>query len=128
MSENITSYGGLIAELNHGAFSDELDQELSDDLERLRATAIATSGKIKGELIVKLKIQVTSAGLITIDPDVKSNLPKPIREQDSFHLTKNGALSRKNSKQQELPLREVAATPIDIREAPQPKRDLKEAK
>ena len=127
MSESITSYGDLIAELNRGAFADELDQELSDDLERLRATAIATSGKVKGELTVKLKIQVTSAGLITIDPDVKSNLPKPIREQDSFHLTKSGALSRKNEKQQGLPFAEAPRAPVDIREVPN-KRELKEAK
>lgn len=128
MAEVISRYGDLIAELNHGAFADELDQELSDDLERLRATAIATSGKVKGELSVKLKIQVTSAGLITIDPDVKSNLPKPIREQDSFHLTKSGALSRKNSRQQELPLQEAPCTPVDIREAATAKRELREAK
>lgn len=112
----ITNFGVLLNELNEGAVIDELSQDLSDVLDQLRERAIQTSGKVKGKIVLKLDIQVTSAGLITIDPDVETKVPKPLRKQDSFHLTRGGGLSRKNERQQELPLREVRAVEVETRE------------
>ena len=115
-SDGIKNFGVLLSGLNGGTVVGELSDDMDKLLEELREKAEQKSGSVSGELTLKLKFTVNTSGLTTIDYEVASKSPKPIRRQDSFFLTEGNGLSRRNERQQELPLREVGGT-VEIREA-----------
>lgn len=115
-NDGIKNFGVLLGTLNGGTVVGELSDETSTLLEELKEKAESKNGNVSGELTLKLKFTVNTSGLTTIDYEVSSKSPKPIRRQDSFFLTEGNGLSRRNEKQQELPLREVGGT-VEIREA-----------
>lgn len=113
----VTNFGVLVGQLNGGTFVAECSEKLCDVLEKLQEKAMQTNGAASGTITVTLKIKTNMSGLTTIDPSVSGKLPDPVRAQDSYYLTSGGGLSRKNERQQDLPLREVAGGLVETREA-----------
>lgn len=102
---------------NARPFIDTLrDLEAGHLLDELTATqhnlvdAIRLTGK-QGELIIKLVYKPDGAGQMTVKADVKAKEPQLSRGTSLFFLTPEGNLTRKDPRQQDLPLRSVADEP-----------------
>jgi hypothetical protein len=109
--EGARSFAVFLAELNSGAAHSEVTAELHGLLKNLRAVAElrGPKGEAKGSLTFKLNVEVHANGVARLRYDIASKSPKADREDDAFWLTKHSNLTRKNPKQQELPLRDVSA-------------------
>lgn len=117
MADNTTrEFTVLLAELNGGAIRDELGEVLAKSLFELHEQAIATMSTRAGKLTLSLALTVEPSGAVRINADVSNKLPTVPRPSDHFFVSRGGALTRKNPRQQELPLREVAP-PAPPREA-----------
>lgn len=86
--------GGLLDELSEAQF------QLID--------AIRLSGK-SGKLVIELNYKPDGRGQMTIKADVKVKEPELSRGTSLFFLTPEGNLSRRDPRQQDLPLRPVEA-------------------
>lgn len=99
------------------------DLEAGHLLDELSATqhslvdAIRLAGK-GGELTIKLTYKPDGSGQMTIKADVKAKEPVLSRGTSLFFLTPEGNLTRKDPRQQEIPLRSVAD------ESPEPLRQV----
>lgn len=113
----VKNFGVLLASINGGKVVDEATDKTHNLLDELSGKASLTNQKAKGDILVKLSFTVLPNGLVNVDADVQGKAPKPVREQDAFFLTESGGLSRKNERQQELPLREVLSQPVEMKEA-----------
>lgn len=79
--------------------------ELSETQHRL-IDAIRLTGK-GGELTIKLAYKPDGNGQMTIKADVKTKEPALSRGTSLFFLTPEGNLTRRDPRQQDLPLRTV---------------------
>lgn len=79
--------------------------ELSETQHRL-IDAIRLTGK-GGELTIKLAYKPDGNGQMTIKADVKAKEPAISRGTSLFFLTPEGNLTRRDPRQQDLPLRTV---------------------
>ncbi|MFJ4086325.1 hypothetical protein [Pseudomonas psychrophila] len=79
--------------------------ELSETQHRL-IDAIRLTGK-GGELAIKLAYKPDGNGQMTIKADVKAKEPALSRGTSLFFLTPEGNLTRRDPRQQDLPLRTV---------------------
>ncbi len=79
--------------------------ELSETQHRL-IDAIRLTGK-GGELTIKLAYKPDGNGQMTIKADVKAKEPALSRGTSLFFLTPEGNLTRRDPRQQDLPLRTV---------------------
>ena len=104
-------------ELDGGKLRDEVSEELVGAIKKLHERALDNHATAKGRITLTLTLAVAKDGMATIEGDVTTKLPKPLRGQDSFYVRKNGALSRHSDKQLRLGLREVAPESGEMREA-----------
>jgi hypothetical protein len=107
-NDSMSDFNVVLAQIAGGALRDELSDTMRDALLQLEQRALGTSKVAKGIVTLKLALAVEPNGLVCVDGDVITKLPKPLRQQDHFHLTKTGGLSRKNQHQQELQFREAS--------------------
>jgi hypothetical protein len=101
-------FAEVIGEVAGGELNEELSQTLTKVMDELESRALATQTKAKGKITLVLSFAVEPKGLVSIDGDVTSKTPKPLRQGDHFYLLKGGKLSRKNPRQQELTFRDAA--------------------
>ena len=112
----IHDFAFLLNDLNEGKLRDEASKSLTDMLAFLRDYAVDTRGKAKGKLLLRLNVSVEQNGLVTLDGEVETKQPKPLRGQDNYYLTKRAGLSRSNPRQQELPGVREAPRAAEVRE------------
>jgi hypothetical protein len=102
------------------AFEGEAERELSlkmqQLLEEMRAMAIATRRKIKGNITFILKMEATERSEVGLAYDLKIAPPKPVRAPCVAWVTEAGNAVFEPPRQLKLGLREVTA-PIGTRDA-----------
>lgn len=98
-------FGVLLASIADGELRDEATDELHDLVEKLHERASASARNVKGTLTITLDVKVSSNGMLTIEPNVGSKLPRKVRKDTPFWVGKHG-LTQDNPKQQKL-FREV---------------------
>jgi hypothetical protein len=83
----------------------------------VQATGRAGSLTIKVKVAPATRSNSGSVDKVTITADRKLELPKPEQPSDFFWLTEDGETSRNHPRQQDLPLRDVSASPQTFKEA-----------
>lgn len=108
MSKKHRPFMDTFREIESGALLDELTEAQHSLVDAVRLT-----GK-GGELNIKLAYKPDGAGQIVIKADVKAKEPVLSRGTSLLFLTPEGNLSRRDPRQQEMPLRSVEDdTPAD---------------
>ena len=107
----------FLVELNEGSTHAALTGDLGDLLRTVQATGRAGSLTIKVKVAPATRSNSGSVDKVTITADRKLELPKPEQPSDFFWLTEDGETSRNHPRQQDLPLRDVSATPQTFKEA-----------
>ena len=90
-----------LRDIEAGGLLDELSETQHSLIDAIRLT-----GK-GGELTIKLAYKPDGNGQITIKADVKAKEPALSRGTSLFFLTPEGNLTRRDPRQQDLPLRTV---------------------
>lgn len=104
----------LLESLDAGRLSDDLTQQLTELLAKLRGRAeIARSAK--GELTLKLKFVATENGRLQIDADISVKQPKPPKSSDVRWITSDGSLAGADPRQAKLPLKTPAANDAPLK-------------
>ncbi|MDM0003921.1 hypothetical protein QTI51_03940 [Variovorax sp. J22G73] len=107
----------FLVELNEGSTHAALTGDLADLLRTVQATGRAGSLTIKVKVAPATRSNSGSVDKVTITADRKLELPKPEQPSDFFWLTEDGETSRNHPRQQDLPLRDVSASPQTFKEA-----------
>lgn len=109
--EGARAFGVFLNELHSGSVQIECTEEFHKMLQRLEVVAglRGTKGEAKGVFTLKITVKAHANGTAQVKSDVEFKAPKPDRDEDMFWLTRGSNLTRKNPKQQELPLRDVSA-------------------
>lgn len=123
--EGARSFTRALEMVSDGDLVREASNALRDLLLVMQHEAKETSADAKGELVLKLKIEVEPSGIATITPDIKVKEPVPKRAKGHLWLTKGGNLTPHNPRQQKLPLREVGGEERETREV-EDKREMRE--
>lgn len=97
----------VIGEIDRGRLFDELTERLAEVVDGVRLTQKA------GELTLKLKISPNGEDAVAIADEVKVKLPEPNKPKSLFFIGKGNALSRRDPRQQDLPLRDVSGPEPD---------------
>lgn len=116
MKNPTSDFGVLVGSITGGDLLKELSETNKTVLTTLEDHARDTCGTAGGTLTLVLKYKVERNGAVRIEADVATKLPKLLRAADHFFTNGKGALSRKDPRQQELPLREVGGA-TEIKEA-----------
>ena len=103
------NFGVLVGTIADGEFVEEVTDELRLTVEALYERARNGNRSVKGTITISLDVGVGPNGLVVIDPNVASKLPRKVRRETPLYVGKNG-LTAENPKQQSLPLREVGRT------------------
>ena len=90
-----------LRDIEAGGLLDELSETQHSLIDAIRLT-----GK-GGELTIKLAYKPDGNGQMTIKADVKAKEPALSRGTSLFFLTPEGNLTRRDPRQQDLPLRKV---------------------
>jgi len=90
-----------LRDIEAGGLLDELSETQHSLIDAIRLT-----GK-GGELMIKLAYKPDGNGQMTIKADVKAKEPALSRGTSLFFLTPEGNLTRRDPRQQDLPLRTV---------------------
>ncbi|MFA5186371.1 MAG: hypothetical protein WC551_07850 [Patescibacteria group bacterium] len=103
-----------LATMADGQFNAILSAEQQKLVASLQDQALAKgdSGKEKGSITITIKYDVSAKGHVFISPTLKVTCPKPTVGATVRFVDKNGNLTNEDTRQQKLPLREVAAPPI----------------
>lgn len=108
IAEGPRSFAHQIATLCEGEVNIACSQELHDLLLHLRHEAQARRKNVKGELTLKLVLEVRDDDVVGIAHSIKTKAPEPRRRAALMWLSPGGNLTPENPRQQELPgLREV---------------------
>ena len=107
MSKKARPFIDTLRDIEAGHLLDELTEAQHSLVDAIRLT-----GK-QGELTIKLVYKPDGSGQMTIKADVKSKEPALSRGTSLFFLTPEGNLTRKDPRQQEIPLRSVAEEPAE---------------
>ena len=120
--EGARSFAFMLHHINDGGFHSELSETLQKVIAQLRDHAEAhTVGK--GSMTIKLNFTVEKDGIVSVDTDVATKLPKEKRGRSVFWTTEGNNLTAENPRQQRLPIRDVSA-PV-TREVPNPERSVR---
>jgi len=103
-----TNYRDVLSRLVDGGFVDEASEEMQKVVDAITTRAEQTRGTSSGEIKVTLKLKASANGVVEIVPEVAAKMPKIARAASIFWSDKDGALTHKNPKQVELPLRDVS--------------------
>jgi len=90
-----------LRDIEAGGLLDELSETQHSLIDAIRLTGKA------GELTIKLAYKPDGNGQMTIKADVKAKEPAISRGTSLFFLTPEGNLTRRDPRQQDLPLRRV---------------------
>lgn len=90
-----------LRDIEAGGLLDELTETQHSLIDAIRLT-----GK-GGELTIKLTYKPDGGGQMTVKADVKSKEPVLSRGTSLFFLTPEGNITRRDPRQQEIPLRSV---------------------
>ncbi|MHA6478937.1 hypothetical protein ACX1DW_15795 [Stutzerimonas sp. KH-1] len=101
MSKKARPFIDTLREIEAGGLLDELTEVQHSLVDAIRLTGKA------GELTIKLAYKPDGAGQMTIKADVKAKEPVLSRGTSLFFLTPEGNLTRRDPRQQEIPLRSV---------------------
>ncbi len=96
-------FADVIRELGGGATYDELTARLAE------VVAAVTETRKVGELSIRLKIKPNGEAGVIVADEIKAKVPEPPRGDTVFFVTSGGSLVRQDPRQQDLPLRTVAA-------------------
>jgi len=102
-------FGLLVATIADGELRDEATEELRDTVEKLYDRARAGQKTVKGSLTIAVDIAVTKDGLVVLEPNVKSKLPRKTRRETPMYVGRSG-LTVENPRQLKLGLREIGGT------------------
>lgn len=114
--EGARSFTRALEMVADGALVSEGSDALQQLVAKLQDEALDTNGDAKGELTLKLKINVEPNGIASIVYDLKTKEPTPKRPKGHLWVTKGGNLTPHNPRQQKLPLREVGGEERGARE------------
>lgn len=106
--EGARSFAVFTANLGGGNLNKDASAELQKVLEKLRDEADYFNIKVKGSLKLELKFSLDPLGVLQVDHDVSSKLPKRKRPTATAWLTKGGNATFEHPKQMKLGIRGVA--------------------
>lgn len=96
-------------DVEDGKLRDDLSDAVAKTLEELHEQAKATSCAKKGGLTLKLEFTVEGNGAVHVHSAMETKTPKPTRQADHFYIAKDGGMTRRNPRQQEMKFKEVSA-------------------
>lgn len=103
----VRPFAAVLQEQRSGGLHSELSEQLAAVV-----AAVAEHGK-PGSVMVTLNVKPSEMpGAIVVSDDVKAKVPQPDKPASLFYSDDHGNLSRRDPRQPELPLREVAAGEI----------------
>ncbi len=105
-TEGPRSFSVLLTSLDDGTVHTELSEKLHALVSELRDRSTAEDRKLRGELGLKLTIEVRK-GVADVTADITTKTPKRKREPSTVWVTKGGNLTTEVPRQEKLPLREV---------------------
>lgn len=105
MSTKARPFIDTMRDIEAGGLLDELTETQHSLIDAIRMT-----GK-GGELTIKLTYKPDGGGQMTVKADVKSKEPVLARGTSLFFLTPEGNITRRDPRQQEIPLRSVGEDP-----------------
>lgn len=105
MSTKARPFIDTMRDIEAGGLLDELTETQHSLIDAIRMT-----GK-GGELTIKLTYKPDGGGQMTVKADVKSKEPALARGTSLFFLTPEGNITRRDPRQQEIPLRSVGEDP-----------------
>ena len=108
-TEGPRSFSVLLTSLDDGTVHTELSEKLHALVSELRDRSTAEDRKLRGELGLKLTIDVRK-GVADVTADITTKTPKRKREPSTVWVTKGGNLTTEVPRQEKLPLREVPAS------------------
>jgi len=105
-TEGPRSFSVLLTSLDDGTVHTELSEKLHALVSELRDRSTAEDRKLRGELGLKLTIEVRK-GVADVTADITTKTPKRKREPSTVWVTKGGNLTTEVPRQEKLNLREV---------------------
>lgn len=113
------NFNHFLSQVQHGGLHDELSSTLQDVNNQLSEVA-GDVGKAKGTMTIVLSFAHERNGIVSVNADIKTKLPKISRASTVFWTTETGNLVNEDPRQQRLALREVAgsAAPREVAEEP----------
>lgn len=106
MTDHIRTFQAFVASVEDGELHKDLSEQLSDIVAALEKHQRDVGGKPTAALALTFNFKL-EGGLLEIQCDFKTKLPKTSRAKSIFWTTPENNLSRRNPRQQELPLRSV---------------------
>ena len=116
--EPLKTFHTLLAELDDGGVSGQLDAELQELMRRTLEVAISRgqAGNAIGTMSLKIAFKVSASGEVEIDADHSIKAPRfPSALTRRWVDPKTAAILDKNPKQMALPLRDGIASVSEIR-------------
>lgn len=104
------SFGAFLADLQGGQLHRELTDVLSEAVAEMHNVRMEEGGKPKTRIAITVDL-VLDGDVIEARGDFKAKLPEVKRRKDVFFATPENGLTRRNPRQQELPLRSVPTEP-----------------
>jgi len=88
--ENALNFTGVFSAMSNGSFRDEVDKELGDFSRELHDRADNARRAVRGKIVIELNVEIEPNGLMAIEPNVTTKLPKKNRELSSFWMSDKG--------------------------------------
>lgn len=101
------AFGVILQQLEDGRLAADATARLGELCAELAKQADALGGKVKGKLVLTLKLSAERGGVVDIDSDIAITKPKASRHRTVMWTNAKGALSADNPRQMDLGLREV---------------------
>lgn len=115
---------GFLRQIEYGAFADEAAEALADVVAAIENAHLAGTKGAAGKITLTIALK-RDGGAIAVAPDIKTTLPKVVREKGYFYATKDHGLTREDPRQQKIDLRVIDApstrvvdVTTDVRQAP----------
>lgn len=102
------NFATFVGTVSTGTCNDEATRQQDELVQYLEEHARDSLRTAKGKITVTLEFTIEPNGATKVEYDVDTKRPKPLRPADQFFAV-DGILQRKNPKQEELPIRPVAA-------------------
>lgn len=107
MTEILQNFSAVLSAAEEGQLQTDLSDELRNIVAELHNLAVSNGGKPKGELTLKLTLQL-DGGSFNVDATIATKLPKRQRIRSVMWATPDNNLTRANPRQQRLPLADVS--------------------
>lgn len=104
--DHVHTFQQFVAAVEDGELHRDLSDQLVEIVAALENHVRDVGGKPVATLDIKLSFKLDD-GLIEVRADYKAKMPKTSRAKSIFWATPENHLSRRNPRQQELPLRSV---------------------